>query len=60
MCGNHQWVLCGKHGTGNERAGMALGEVGLHGEKLVTSASECLTGCLFEEAAVGTEEGDGV
>lgn len=21
ICGNHQWVLCGKHGTGNERAG---------------------------------------
>ena len=24
VCGNHQWVQCGKHGTGDERAGMYL------------------------------------
>ena len=24
VCGNHQWVQCGKHGTGDERSGMYL------------------------------------
>ena len=37
--GNHDWIICGVHGTGAERAGMDLGSRGLLGYTMLVNLS---------------------